>query len=33
MRGSLGGAGGADRRTEKEGKDISISVETQRLGW
>jgi hypothetical protein len=31
--GFLGGVGGADRSTEKENKEIQISIETQKLGW
>jgi hypothetical protein len=27
------GVGGADGSTEKEGKEIAISIETQKLGW
>jgi hypothetical protein len=27
------GVGGADRSTEREGKEIAISIETQKLGW
>jgi hypothetical protein len=33
VRGYSGGVGGADRSTEKEGKEIQISIETQKLGW
>jgi hypothetical protein len=33
VRGCPGGVGGADRSTEKENKEINISIETQKLGW